>query len=157
MATSNIVQANYSGNDIAAMCFQTGAVSGQDGFHTNLYSGAVTSVTTTSTSVTAAVFLGGLLVNNAATAVTATLDTAANIVKAVDAASGGANVGDLFECLVINGGSATGAITVAAGTGGSFDANVPAGNRTVAIQTQKIVAIRLTNVTSGSEAYTIFM
>lgn len=119
---------------------------------------APTSVTTTSTTITAAILLGGVLVNSAATAVTATLDTAANVVASVNTNyPAGAIVGDTFAIEVINGGSSTGALTIATGTGGTFDANVATANKTIAINAAKTVIVRLSNVTIGSEAYVVYM
>lgn len=118
---------------------------------------AVTSVTTTTSTYLAANILAGVIVNSAATAVTATLDTAANIVAAVKSAYGTANIGDLISFELVNGGSSSGAITLGAGSGGTFDANVAAANKVVAINLAKTIYIRLTAVVSGSEAYVVYM
>lgn len=105
--------------------------------------------------VTAANLLTSVITYSPSAACTATFDTAANIVAAVNnnAVSSGAVVGDYVSCLIING-NGTNAITLAAGTGGSFDTNQA--NRAIAVNTSKWVLIRLTNVTPGSEAYTIY-
>jgi hypothetical protein len=119
---------------------------------------APTSVTTTTTTITAAIILGGIIVNSAASAVTATLDTAANLLTAINANyPQGANVGDLYAFEIINGGNTSGAITVGAGSGGTFDANVPAANKVVAINTARTIFVRMTNVTPGSAAYVVYM
>lgn len=85
-----------------------------------------------------------------------TLDSAANMVAAVNQISSGAQVGDYINCLVINstGSGAGGIITIVNGTGGTFDANQTA--PTIAVGTSRYLFIRLTNVTVGSEAYVLF-
>lgn len=103
--------------------------------------------------LTAANMLTGICTINPSTANTTTFDTAVNIVAAVNNSSAGAVVGDMVDFLVING-NGTNAITVAAGTGGTFDTNQA--NRTVPINTSKEFLIRLTNVTPGAEAYIIY-
>lgn len=103
--------------------------------------------------ITAAALLTGIATYNPSTGNTATFDTAANIVSAINGISAGAVVGDYICILVING-SASNTITLAAGTGGSFDTNQP--NRGIAVNQSKWVIIRLTNVTPASEAYTIY-
>jgi len=120
---------------------------------------APSSVTTTTTTLTAAILLTGYIVNSAASAVTATTDTAANIVAALNAnyPGSGARVGDTLYFEVINGGSSSGAITVAGGTGCTFDTNVATTNKTVAINTAKTMILRVTNATPGSEAVTLYI
>jgi hypothetical protein len=84
---------------------------------------------------------------------TLTFDSAANIVNAVNQISAGAVVGDMIQCLIINGG-ATNSFTLTAGAGGGFDGNNA--NRTVGTSSSKYCYIRLNNVTGGSESYTIY-
>lgn len=103
--------------------------------------------------LTAANMLSGICTINPSAGNTTTFDTAANIVAAVNASSAGAVVGDIIDVIIING-SGVNTITVAAGTGGAFDTNQP--NRGIAVNTSKEFLIRLTNVTPGSEAYTIY-
>lgn len=85
-----------------------------------------------------------------------TLDSAANLVAAVNTISSGAQVGDYVSCLVINstGSGAGGVITVVNGTGGTFDANQSA--PVIAVGASRYLFIRLTNVTIGSEAYVLY-
>jgi len=85
-----------------------------------------------------------------------TLDSAANMVAAVNQISAGAVVGDYLSCLVINstGSGAGGIITIVNGTGGTFDANQSA--PTIAVGQSRYLFIRLTNVTPGAEAYVLF-
>jgi hypothetical protein len=85
-----------------------------------------------------------------------TLDSAANMVAAVNQISSGAQVGDYISCLVINstGSGAGGIITVVNGSGGSFDANQTA--PTILVGASRYLFIRLTNVTAGSEAYVLY-
>lgn len=84
---------------------------------------------------------------------TSTFDTAANLVALVNARSAGAVVGDIIQCLLING-SGTNTITLAVPASGSFDTNQS--NRVIAVNTSRYVFIRLTNVTPGSEAYVVY-
>lgn len=97
--------------------------------------------------------LTGIITQSPSTGNTSTFDTAANMVAAVNKISAGAVVGDVITCLLINGNS-TNAITLAAGSGGSFDTNQA--TRNIAVNTSRYVWVRLTNVTSGSEAYIIY-
>lgn len=119
--------------------------------------GAPTSMTSgTSFTFTAANLLTGIIVANPTASITATFDTAANIVAAVNANSAGAVVGDYICLLIVNGSAGAFTVTVAAGTGGSFDTNQAAGSRIITQNASKYCFIRLTNVTAGSEAYTIY-
>jgi hypothetical protein len=103
--------------------------------------------------VTAANLLTGIITYSPSTGNTATFDTAANIVAAVNGATAGAVVGDYVSTLIVNG-NGTNAITLAAGSGGNFDTNQS--TRTIPANTSKWVIFRLTNVTPGSEAYMIY-
>lgn len=147
---------DLANNDVIVRNILTAStVPGNTGFKQLFGNGTVpTSNTTTSLTVTAAMLLGGILISNGASAVTATFDTAVNIVAAVNAASAGANVGDVVGIEIS---ANTSAVTVAAGTGGTFDANVTAGAKAIALSTAKTVFVRLTNVTAGAEAYVIYM
>lgn len=103
--------------------------------------------------ITAAMLLAGILVRDPNGAGrTDTLDTAANIVAAVP----DAKVGDVIPLLIVNGADAAEAITLAGGTGGTFDANQTAASRVIAQNSSKVIRVRLTNVTAGSEAYVIY-
>ena len=158
MAVNKALTVDLSGQDIICRNILTSALVGGAGFKWLGTNGTTPpSVTTTTSTYTAANILAGVVVNSAATAVTATIDTAANLVAAVNGSSAGANIGDMLSFELINGGSSSGAITVGAGSGGAFDANVPAANKVVAINLAKTIFIRLTNVTLGSEAYVIYM
>lgn len=105
--------------------------------------------------LTAAQLGTGVVVLNPSTTNTTTFDTAANIVAYFNANSAGAVVGDILEVLIINGQS-TNTLTLAAGSGGTYDTNQTAGSRIIPGNASKVVLIRLTNVTSGSEAYTVY-
>jgi predicted RecA/RadA family phage recombinase len=83
---------------------------------------------------------------------TDTLPTAALLVAALP----GVRVGDTIDCLIINGALAAETITIAAGTGGTFDANQAAGARVIGQNASKVVRIRFTNVTPASEAYVAY-
>lgn len=103
--------------------------------------------------LTAAQMLGGIIVRDCAGAGrTDTLPTAALLVAAMP----GVQVGDLVRTLIVNGSDAAEAITLAAGTGGAFDANQTAGSRVIAQNDSKLVMIRITNVTAASEAYVVY-
>jgi len=156
MAVDKSKTIDMSGNDIICRNILTASsLVGNSGFKQLWGNGnAPLSSTSTSLTVTIANMLTGIVISNGAGAVTATLDTAANIVAGVNSASAGAVVGDIvaFE-LSAN----TSAVTVAAGTGGTFDANVVTAAKTIAAAGAKTVFARLTNVTPGSEAYVIYM
>jgi hypothetical protein len=87
---------------------------------------------------------------------TMTIDTATNLVNAVNQVCSGVQVGDIIQCLVINSTSsgAGGVITVAAGTGGSFDANQTA--PVIAVGASRMLYILFSNVTPGSYAYVVY-
>lgn len=103
--------------------------------------------------ISAANLLTGIITYSPSTGNTATFDTGANIVAAVNGVSSGAVVGDYISCLIING-NGTNGITLAVPASGSFDTNQA--TRTIPINTSKWVIIRLTNVTAGSEAYVVY-
>lgn len=86
-----------------------------------------------------------------------TLDTAANLLTAVNSVSSGAQINDVvIQTLVINstGSGAGGTITVVPGSGGSLDANQSA--PVIAVGTSRFLYIVFTNVTPGSAAYTVY-
>lgn len=121
--------------------------------------GTPTSLTTAGATftLTAAQLLTGIIVlNPTASAATATLDTAAAVVAAVNGASAGAVVGDYINVLIVNGTAGAFTVTLAAGSGGSFDTNQAAGSRVITQNASKYLFIRLTNVTPGAEAYVIY-
>lgn len=97
----------------------------------------------------------GIAVIAPSAANTLTLETPANVVAMMNARSAGAVVGDIFQVLVING-SGTNAITLSNSgvTGASFDTNQ--NNKTIAVNTSRYIFFRITNVTPGSEAYTVY-
>ena len=103
--------------------------------------------------VTAAELLGRTIVVDCTGAGrTYTLPTAALLVAAIPSAA----VGDIVDCLIVNGSDAAETITLAAGTGGGFDTNQTAGSRIIPQNASKLVRIRLTNVTLASEAYVVY-
>jgi len=81
------------------------------------------------------------------------LPTAALLVAALP----GCRVGDLINCLMINGSDAAETITVGAGTGGGFDTNQTSASRVIGQNNSKMMRIRLTNVTASSEAYVVYL
>lgn len=123
------------------------------------YSATGTPISTTpgaASTIDAGQLLTGIVIQAPSLANTSTLDTAANIVKGVNAIGAGAVIGDVITCYFGNG-SGTNTITIAAGAGGGFDTNQPAAARVVAVNSSRWVMVRLTNVTPGSEAYVVYM
>lgn len=103
--------------------------------------------------LTAAEIVGGIVVadpNGAGR--TYTLPTAALLVAALQAPA----VGDIIRCLIVNGADAAETITLAAGSGGAFDANQTSASQVIGQNSSKYVHIRLTNVTAASEAYVVY-
>lgn len=107
-------------------------------------------------SPTAANILTGTIVRDCAGASrTDTLPTAALLVAAITAWTPA--IGDIIECLYINGSDpVTEIITLAEGTGGGWDTNQTAVSRTILGTCSKLIRIRLTGVASGSEAYVVY-
>jgi hypothetical protein len=104
--------------------------------------------------LTAAEILGRVVVADCSGAGrTYTLPTAALLVAAIP----GVKVGDVVDCLLVNGSDAAETITVAAGAGGGFDANQTASSRVIPQNTSKLLRIRLTNVTAAAEAYVAYL
>lgn len=104
--------------------------------------------------LTAAQLLGGTIVRDCAGGSrTDTLPTAALLVAAIP----GVAVGDVVETLIINGSDPiTEVITLAAGSGGAFDANQTAVSRTILGTSSKLVRIRITNIGAATEAYVVY-
>lgn len=103
--------------------------------------------------VTATQLLTGIVtLNSGTTGRTVTFDSAANCVSGVNNISAGAVIGDVIQCLIMNGGSST--ITLASGTSNSFDSNQT--NTSMTAGTSKFVYMRLNSVSSGSESTTIY-
>ncbi len=100
--------------------------------------------------------IGGTIVHDGTGGVTATLPSAAQMRTALSQFGRPCRVGDTIYCLITNGANAAGAITLALGAGGAFDANQGGGSRTIPFGTSKTVQLRMTNVTPGAEAYTIY-
>lgn len=100
--------------------------------------------------------IGGTIVHDGTGGVTATFPTAALLVKALSAFGSAARVGDTIYCLITNGAASSGTLTLAAGTGGGFDANQGGASRTVAFGNSKTVQVRISSITPGSEAYVIY-
>jgi len=115
--------------------------------------GVVTTGTgATGTTATAAQLGGGIFVwNSTAAAQTVTLDTATNIVNYMNNNSAGVQIGDIFQCLIINGG-ATNSFTITAGSGGASDANQSV--ITIAAAASKTLLIRITAI--STPAYIVY-
>lgn len=98
--------------------------------------------------------IGQILVHDGTGGATATLPTAALMAAGLRVAGNVPAVGQTVECLIVNGGS--GAITMSAGSGGTFDTNQQVASRTIPANLSKTVYVRMTNVTPGSEAYVVY-
>lgn len=100
---------------------------------------------------TAAQILSGIIVRDPNGAGrTDTLPTAALLVAAMNKPA----VGDTLAVTIVNGADAAETITLAGGTGGTFDANQTAASQVIPQNTSKTVRIRITNVTTP--AYVIY-
>lgn len=116
--------------------------------------GAPRSLSTSSAvTISAGDLLTSIITINPGAAVTATFDTATNMVNVCNTISSGVQVGDVISCLIVNGATAANTITLQLGTGGSFDTNQL--NTTIPSGTSKWVQVRFTNVTT-SPAYTVY-
>lgn len=119
------------------------------------FDGPVFPLTTVSTLTTAgnltlttAQILGGLILRAGnGGARTDTLPTAAALVEAIQ----GCMVGTSFEFVLLNNSATAVNITLAAGTGGTAS-----GTMATAQNNSKIFCVVFTNVTIGSEAYTLY-
>ncbi len=97
---------------------------------------------------TVAQVLGGLILRDCAGGDRSdTLPTAADLVEAVQ----GAMVGHAFEFHVRNFSDATETVTIVEGAGGTIS-----GTATIATANTKTFLLVFTNVTAGSEAYTVY-
>lgn len=126
---------------------------------TAYYSGSGTPISTTpgaTSTIDIGQLLTGFVIQSPSAGNTSTVDSAANIVAGINKMSSGAQIGDVVSVYMGNGNN-TNSITIAAGTGGTFDANQPVAARAIAPNTSRFVFVRLTNVTPGSEAYTIYV
>lgn len=99
----------------------------------------------TTATLTAAQLLGGMINSAPGGAITLTLPTAANMVAGVK----GAQVGDSFDVTLVNTAGGANSITLAAG-GATLR-----GGTTVAQNKSALLRVVLTNVGSGTEAYTV--
>lgn len=100
--------------------------------------------------------LGGTIVHSAVGGATGTLPTAVLMRQGLSQFGRAARVGDTIYCLIVNGSATSGALALALGTGGSWDTNQGAGAQNILYQTSKTIQLRMTNVTPGSEAYTVY-
>jgi hypothetical protein len=157
MALNNALTINEAGLDQIVNCNRNRAtIANPLGINYMLGIGTPVSLAPAGTQTLTAAQLGtGIVVLNPSVANTTTFDTAANIVAYFNSNSAGAVVGDILTCLIINGQS-TNTLTLAAGSGGAYDTNQTAGSRIILGNSSKVVYIRLTNVTSGSEAYVVY-
>lgn len=96
--------------------------------------------------LSAAQALGGFVeYSGSATAVTVTTDTAANIIAALSAADPNAGVGSAFLLTIVNDNTASGAITLAAGTNVTLSGPTPTA---IAIATAKRYRVTQTSATA---------
>lgn len=109
---------------------------------------ATSVVTAGNATYTTAQLLSGLILRDpAGNARTDTLPTAADLVEAIQ----GAMVGTSFQVHIRNCADASEVLTIAAGTGGTVS-----GTATIAQNYAKDFLFVLTNVTIGSEAYSVY-
>lgn len=109
----------------------------------------------------AADILGGIVVaagSAGAGATAITLPTALNLANAIRAINPqGVRIGDTVWCLIINGNSSTGVLTITSpGSSVTFDTNQNSASQVVPQNSSKEIACRFTNVTAGSEAYVVY-
>lgn len=107
-----------------------------------------TEATAGAVTYTAAQLLGGLILRDPAGAARSDVTPTAALVRA---AIPGAEVGTSFEFTIKNTADAAETITVTAGSGATLS-----GTMTIAQNNSKRFLLRLTNVTPGSEAYTLY-
>jgi hypothetical protein len=84
---------------------------------------------------------------------TDTLPTAALLVASLTNPA----VGWPVECRICNTSDAAETITIAAGVGGTWDANQTTASRVIPQFHSKVVTLRLTNIGSGTEAYVVYL
>ena len=63
----------------------------------------------------------------------------------------------MISLYVVNCADAAETITMSVGSGGTWNTNQPAAARVIVQNTSRWVFVRLTNVTSGAEAYSAWM
>jgi hypothetical protein len=157
---ANLQPLDLSGSDLIVGSIRTSAQKlGQLGARYFLGNGTApaSSNNAGNNTITAANILTGIYVRDCNGAGrTDTLDTAAAIVAAIRSATSTAAIGDILYLDVINGTNGAFSVTIAAGTGGAFDANQSAASRVVQQNSSKCMSLRLTNVTAGSEAYVVY-
>lgn len=100
---------------------------------------------------TAADILTGVIVRDCAGAGRSdVLPTAALLVAAIPHPF----VGQMIDCLLVNGSDAAETITIGAGSGGAFDTNQTAASRIIPQNASKVLHIRITNV--ATPAYVVY-
>lgn len=105
---------------------------------------------------TAADILGTIIVRNGGAANRVDVLPTAALMVAAMSQDIKARVGDTVWCLIINGTSSANTIQITAGAGGALDPNQAAGSALISQNSSKEIAIRLTNVTPGAEAYIVY-
>jgi hypothetical protein len=108
--------------------------------------------TSAAVAISAGDLLTGIITINAGAPLTATFDTAANMVAVINSISAGAVIGDQISCLLINSGGST--ITLAVPASGAFDTNQA--SRSIVTNTSRYITVRFNNVTNGTESYTVY-
>lgn len=95
--------------------------------------------------------IGIVVLSPTAAALTFTTDSAVNIIQYMQANSAGVMVGDVLQCLIVNG--SANSFTVGFGAGVTKDTNVSA---TMPANTSRMFYFRVSNNTIGSEAVTAY-
>lgn len=162
MAIDNSRTVDMGGNDLIVNSISIGASgNGIPSATTTCYIGSGTPVsinTAGAVTYTAAQLLSGVIVRDTNGAGrTDVLPTAALLVAGINAVGSGAKVGDRVECLLINGADAAETLTLNNGSGGTDDANDLRATKTIGQNASKMITLRLTNVTAGSEAYVRYL
>jgi hypothetical protein len=115
----------------------------------------VSNTTAGNVTYTADDLLSGLIVRDPnGLARTDTLPTAALLIAALQP---DVEVGDIFRAAIVNGADAAEAITLGAGTGGTFPAAQTAASRVIPQNAGRELIIQITGVTAGAEAYTAYL
>lgn len=114
-----------------------------------------TTSTATGITITAAnLGTGFVTITATAAAQTMTLDTAANIQTYMNNNSAGIQVGDVLQCLIVNGGATNAWNLAPNASGGSFDAN-QTNPQSIAAGTSRFCNIRMTAI-GAAPTYTAY-
>lgn len=148
-------QVDFGGQDVIVDTLAFSSTTGQNPSRVFDITGNVAPliVSTTSATLTTANLLSAMIICTNAGATTVTVDTAANVVAALNLLGSGCQVGDTISFDVSSGSANAGGVTIAANaSGGTLNAGSSAA---IATLTQKTVLLRITGV--STPAYTLYM